>query len=280
MSTLDVALVQMRSGIDPAANLEMATALIRDAAKTGAKLIATPETTLLVQKDASKALKLLHTQEDEPAVSAFAALAKELSVDLLIGSMAVKTSGRRAANRSFFFGSSGKLKASYDKAHMFDVGLGPGESYNESDNYRPGNRVVTASSAGVTLGLSICYDLRFAYLYRQLAKAGAQILTVPAAFTRPTGRAHWEILLRARAIETGSYVIAPAQGGLHEDGRRTWGHSAIIGPWGEIIAMLDHDAPGILTATLDMQKVATARRRIPALAHDRTLDGPDEGQAP
>jgi predicted amidohydrolase len=278
MSKLDVALVQMRSGTDPVANLELVTGLIRDAAKAGTQLIATPETTLLVQKDAAEAFKLLHSQDDEPAISAFSALAKELSIDLLIGSIAVKTSERRAANRSFLFGPSGELKATYDKAHMFDVGLGPGETYNESDNYRPGNRVVVTSSAGVKLGLSICYDLRFAYLYRQLARAGAQILTVPAAFTRPTGRAHWSVLLRARAIETGSYVIAPAQGGLHADGRRTWGHTAIIGPWGEIVATLDHDEPGILTATLDMQKVEQARRRIPALEHDRNLEGPDAGQ--
>jgi predicted amidohydrolase len=278
MSKLDVAIVQMRSGTDPAANLEMATGLIRDAAKTGAKLIATPETTLLVQKDASEAFKLLRSQDEEPAILAFADLAKELSIDLLIGSIAVKTSGRRAANRSFLFGPDGKLIASYDKAHMFDVGLGPGETYNESANYRPGSRVVTASAAGLKLGLSICYDLRFAYLYRRLAQAGAQVLMVPAAFTRPTGRAHWSVLLRARAIETGSYVVAPAQGGLHADGRRTWGHSMIIDPWGEVVAALDHDEPGILTATLDVRKVDQARRRIPALDHDCKLSGPDEGQ--
>ena len=165
---------------------------------------------------------------------------------------------------------------------MFDVGLGQGETYLESANYRAGEALVVTEAGAVRLGLSICYDLRFAYLYRALAQAGARVLTVPAAFTRPTGRAHWEVLLRARAIETGSFVIAPAQGGLHEDGRRTWGHSMVVGPWGEIIAELDHDEPGILSARLDMRKSAEARRRVPALEHDRVLafDQPEPTKTP
>lgn len=280
MSKLDVALVQMRSGIDPEANIAAATDLIRQAAATGARLVATPETTHLVQKDAEKAFALLHPPETEPAIPAFSALAKELGIALLIGSLAVRTEERRAANRSFLFGPEGGLIATYDKAHMFDVGLGQGETYRESANYRPGERLVVAEAAGAKLGLSICYDVRFAYLYRRLAKAGAQILTVPAAFTRPTGRAHWEVLLRARAIETGSYVIAPAQSGLHEDGRRTWGHSMVVGPWGEIVAVREADEPGILTARLDLEKVEDSRRRIPALLHDRDLSGPDEAERP
>ena len=275
MSKIDVALVQMRSGIQPTANVETATRLIREAAATGARFIATPETTHLVHKDADQAFAVMHTQDDEPAIASFAALAKELGIHLLIGSLAVRTGERKAANRSFLFAPDGSLAARYDKAHMFDVGLGQGETYRESDNYQAGSRLTVADIDGARLGLSICYDVRFAYLYRRLAKAGAQVLTVPAAFTRPTGRAHWEVLLRARAIETGSYVIAPAQGGLHEDGRKTWGHSCIIGPWGEVVAELEHDDPGILTATLDMRKVEEARRRIPALEHDRALDGPD-----
>ena len=274
MSQLDVALVQMRSGCDPKANLEDATRLIREAAATGARFVATPETTHLVQKDATQAFAAMHTEADDPGIPAFSALAKELGITLLIGSLAIKLEARRAANRSFLFGSDGVLRATYDKAHMFDVGLGQGESYHESTNYQPGSKLVIADIDGARLGLSICYDLRFAYQYRKLAQAGAQILTVPAAFTRPTGRAHWEVLLRARAIETGSYVIAPAQGGLHEDGRRTWGRSMMVGPWGEIVAQLGHDDPAILTATLDMAKVEEARRRIPALNHDRELTGP------
>ena len=275
MSTLDIALVQMRSGIDPAANIEDATRLIREAAATGARLVATPETTHLVQKDAAKAFRLMHLPEDDPALPAFSALAKELGIVLLIGSLAVRTGGERAANRSFLFGPDGRLLATYDKAHMFDVGLGQGETYRESDNYAPGETLVVAEAAGARLGLSICYDVRFAYLYRRLAQAGAQILTVPAAFTRPTGRAHWEVLLRARAIETGSYVIAPAQSGLHADGRKTWGHSMVVGPWGEIVAVREDDEPGVLAATLDLAKVGEARRRVPALQHDRELSGPD-----
>jgi len=275
MSQLDIALVQMRSGIDPEANIKDAIRLIRDAAATGAQLVATPETTHLVQKNAAEAFKVLHAPETEPALPAFSALARELGITLLIGSLAVRTPDGRAANRSFLFGPDGALLATYDKAHMFDVGLGKGENYRESDNYAPGDRLVVADTAGARLGLSICYDVRFAYLYRRLAKAGAQILTVPAAFTRPTGRAHWEVLLRARAIETGSYVIAPAQSGLHEDGRKTWGHSMIIGPWGEVVAVRKDAEPGVLSARIDLDKVAEARRRIPALEHDRDLTGPD-----
>ena len=216
----------------------------------------------------------MHFADVDPAVAAFSTLAAELGIALLIGSLAVKIADRRAANRSFLFGPDGRLIATYDKAHMFDVGLGAGETYSESTNYQPGTESVVAGIEGANLGLSICYDLRFAYLYRQLAQAGAQILTVPAAFTRPTGRAHWEVLLRARAIETGCYVIAPAQGGLHEDGRRTYGHSMIVAPWGDIVAELDHDAPDVLVSRLHINKVDEARRRIPALTHDRDLTGP------
>lgn len=272
---LDIALAQMRSGIDPERNLRDASALIREAAATGARLVATPETTHLVQKDADRAFAVMKTQDEEPAIPAFSALAKELGIHLLIGSMAIRIDERRAANRSVLFAPDGSIAATYDKAHMFDVGLGKGETYRESDNYQAGSHLAVADIEGTKLGLSICYDVRFAYLYRRLAKAGAQIISVPAAFTKPTGRAHWEILLRARAIETGAYVIAPAQGGLHEDGRKTWGHSIIIGPWGEVVAELDHDKPGILTATLDMRKVEEARRRVPALEHDRDLEGPE-----
>jgi predicted amidohydrolase len=276
MSAIKTALIQMRSGIDPAANLAMACDLIRDAAGQGATLIATPEATHLLQKDADQAFAVMRAAQDDPAIPAFAALAKELSITLLIGSLAVRLAERRAANRSFLFAPDGQLLATYDKAHMFDVGLGQGETYRESANYQAGDRLVVADIGAARLGLSICYDVRFAYLYRRLAQAGAQILTVPAAFTRPTGRAHWEVLLRARAIETGSWVIAPAQAGLHEDGRRTWGHSMIVDPWGAVTAMLDHDEPGILVAELNMDKVADARSRIPALLHDRKLSGPGE----
>lgn len=268
---MKLGLVQMRSGIDPAANLRAAEALIRQAAGEGARLVATPETTHLVQKDAEALWRTLRTPEADPAIAFFGDLARELGIDLLIGSLALQVGVRRAVNRSFLFGSDGAVKAQYDKAHMFDVAVGAGETYRESANYQAGDRLVVAEAAGVRLGLTICYDIRFAYQYRALAQAGAQILAVPAAFTRPTGRAHWEILLKARAIETGSYVIAPAQGGLHEDGRRTWGRSMVIGPWGETVAALEDDAPGVLLAEIDLAKTASARARIPALEHDRAL---------
>lgn len=271
-TSLDIALIQMRSGIDPQRNLEDAAVLIRQAAADGARLVATPETTHLVQKNANQAFAVMQTQDEDPAIGFFSALANELDIDLLIGSLAIRIGERKAANRSFLFGPDGALKATYDKAHMFDVGLGQGETYLESANYQAGEELVVTEAGGIKLGLSICYDLRFAYLYRALAQAGARVLIVPAAFTRPTGRAHWEVLLRARAIETGSFILAPAQGGLHEDGRRTWGHSMVVGPWGEIIAQLDHDEPGILSARLDMRKSDEARRRVPALEHDRTLE--------
>ena len=274
MTRMIAGLVQMRSGTDPARNLTDACNLIREAAGRGATFIATPETTHLVQKDAEAIFPVLKTQDEDPAVPVFAELAKELGVDLLIGSMAFKIGERKAVNRSLLFARNGSLIAHYDKAHMFDVGLGAGETYSESTHYQAGDHLVVTDMADANLGLSICYDLRFAYLYRRLAQAGAQIITAPSAFTVPTGRAHWEVLIRARAIETGSYILAPAQGGLHDDGRKTWGHSMIVGPWGEIVAALDHNAPGILTASLNLDKVAEARRRIPALTHDRDLVGP------
>ncbi|WP_421790609.1 carbon-nitrogen hydrolase family protein [Hyphobacterium sp.] len=269
-----VGLIQMRSGTDPAVNLEESTALIRQAAADGTAFLATPETTHLVQKDAEELFEVIRTPEDDPAIPAYAALAKELGITLLIGSLALKIGDHKAVNRSHLFSPAGELLATYDKIHMFDVGLGAGETYSESTNYQAGDRAVLADIQGAKLGLTICYDVRFPHLYRRLAQAGAQIITVPSAFTRPTGKAHWDILLKARAIETGSYVLAPAQGGLHEDGRKTWGHSLVIGPWGDTIAELDHDEPGVLIADLDLKKVETARTRIPALTHDRTISGP------
>jgi len=275
MRALKLALIQMRSGIDPARNLEDAEMMIRDAARQGARFILTPETTTLVQRDANAALACLNTADKEPARQRFSDLARELGIDLLIGSMALKGgAGGRAVNRSHLFSANGTLTAVYDKIHMFDVQLGGGETYSESTNYAPGDQAVLTQAAGARLGLSICYDVRFAALYRQLAQAGAEMIAVPAAFTRPTGRAHWEILLRARAIETGSFILAPAQGGHHEDGRNTWGHSMIIGPWGDIVAQLDHDEPGILVTEIDLDAVDAARARIPALQNDREYAKP------
>lgn len=279
MSAVKLALIQMRSGVDPERNLDDAEALIREAAASGANFVLTPETTTLVQKDAERLFEHIHTPEVEPAIVRFADLADSLGIDILIGSMALRggapVDGReRAVNRAHLFGPDGALKATYDKIHMFDVALGGGETYSESTNYAAGDRAVLTEAAGGRLGLTICYDVRFAALYRRLAKAGAQMIAVPSAFTRPTGRAHWETLLRARAIETGSFILAPAQGGKHEDGRKTWGRSMVIGPWGEIIAAFDHDEPGVLHAEIDLDEVEAARSRIPSLSNDREFTGP------
>lgn len=274
MTKLNVALVQMRSGTDPLTNIDDAARLIEQAARGGAKLVVTPECTNLVERDASKLFGKLYTTDEDPAVMGFADIARTHGIWLLAGSFAQKIAEDRAVNRSHLFAPDGTLAATYVKIHMFDVGLGGGETYSESTNYRPGDKAVLAEAAGAKLGLTICYDVRFAYLYRKLAKAGAQLIAVPSAFTRPTGRAHWEVLLRARAIETGSYILAAAQGGHHDDGRNTWGHSMIVDPWGKIVAELDHDEPGVLNAELDLDAVTDARTRIPALQHDREVTGP------
>ncbi|MCR9130472.1 MAG: carbon-nitrogen hydrolase family protein [Alphaproteobacteria bacterium] len=274
MSKIKLALIQMRSGIDSARNIDDASAMIREAAAEGARLIVTPETTNIVQRDRAALQEALNAPDEAPSMVRFADLADELGIDLVIGSLALRADDGRAVNRQVVFGPDGAVKATYDKIHMFDVQLGAGEVYRESDQYAPGSEAKIVEAAGATLGLTICYDVRFPHLYRRLAKAGATVMTVPSAFTKVTGRAHWEILLRARAIETGSFVLAPAQGGLHEDGRKTWGRSMVIGPWGEVIAGSHHDEPEILYATIDPDDALKARERIPSLQGDREITGP------
>ncbi len=274
MSKTAIALVQMRSGTDPERNIDDAERMIREAAGSGAKLVLTPEVTNLVQKDATALFTALRTPEADPGAKRLSALADALKIDILAGSMAFLGEDGRAVNRSMLFGPDGARKAHYDKIHMFDVALGQGEVWSESTNYAPGSRAVMAEAAGIKLGLTICYDVRFAYLYRALALGGAQAIAVPSAFTRPTGKAHWEILLRARAIETGSFILAPAQGGHHADGRKTWGRSMVVGPWGDVVGVLDHDEPGILHAEIDIEDVHSARQRIPALKGGREFTGP------
>lgn len=268
---LRVACVQMTSGIDIAENLETAAGFIREAAKAGATFIMTPENTCHIRHPSEEKIKSTKPMDEHIGVPFFSALAKELGVTLLIGSMAVKEGGK-LLNRSFLFGSDGELKTTYDKIHLFDVQLANGETYRESDVFGAGEDVVVAKlNDDFTLGLSICYDVRFAYLYRDLAKAGANIMCVPAAFTVPTGKAHWETLLRARAIETGSYVLACGQTGEHENGRRTYGHSLIISPWGEVIECKP-EGEGIIMADLDAAQVQKARSAIPTLTHDRIYE--------
>jgi len=269
---VDIALIQTRTPATAAGGLAHVEPLIREAALGGARFVLTPEGTNLLEQRRDRRDAAIADEDQDVAVLGLRRLAAELGVWLLIGSAIVRSGhvgDARAANRSLLIDPSGAITARYDKLHVFDVDLPNGERYRESAAVRPGDAAAVADTPWGRLGLTICYDIRFPRLHRQLARAGASMIAVPAAFTAPTGEAHWETLLRARAIETGAFVLAPAQGGLHEDGRRTWGRSTVVGPWGEVIARADHDDPCILRAKLDMEAVARARRAVPALTHDR-----------
>ena len=269
------ALVQLCVGRDIAANVEAAAALIREAAGEGAQYVQTPENTNVIELERARLLDMLGPPEDETTLETFRALARTLSIWLHLGSIVVRLDERTTANRAVVIAPDGSVAATYDKIHMFDVDLAGGESYRESKAYRPGSEAVSVDLPWARLGLSICYDLRFPALYRSLAQAGAEILAVPSAFTRQTGAAHWSVLQRARAIENGCYVLSAAQGGRHESGRETWGHTIAVAPWGEVLGERD-DTPGLLLVDVDPAAVAEARRRIPSLTHDRpfTVDAP------
>jgi deaminated glutathione amidase len=274
--TFRAALVQMRSGLDMGRNLADATRLIREAAATGAKLVVTPEITNIFEPDRDRLRAIAPFEKDDPAVAAYAALARELGIHLHIGSMALKAQeGKdgvgKLVNRALLFGPNGKKIAHYDKVHLFDVNLPNGDVYRESDAYEPGDETLAVKLPFCTLGVAICYDMRFPPLYQALARAGANVIVIPAAFTVPTGEAHWHVLLRARAIETGSYVLAAAQGGTHECGKSTYGHSLIVSPWGEILAEAGID-PCVISAEIDTEKSADTRQRIPALKNARSFD--------
>ena len=273
MTTFRAACVQLRSSDDVDENVRTASALIREAKSRGAQFIATPENTTLMAPDGGAKLEKSFDEARDPALPAFRALAEELGIWLLIGSLAIKTSDTKTANRSFLIDPKGRIVARYSKIHLFDVDLPSGEKYRESNTVAGGDRAVVADLPWGMAGLSICYDLRFPHLYRALAKKGAQFLTVPSAFTETTGKAHWHVLLRARAIENGAYVIAPAQGGTHANGRKTYGHSLIVSPWGEILAEGGTD-PGVILTDIDLDQVMDARQRIPSLLHDRPFEGP------
>jgi deaminated glutathione amidase len=249
-------------------NLRDAGALVREAARQGAVYVQTPEVTTLMEMDRERLFATIRPEAADPAVPHFAELARELGIWLHIGSMPILLAAGRVANRSLLFSPAGAIAARFDKIHMFDVELPGGETYRESRNYQPGNAGVLADLPWGTLGLTVCYDLRFPHLYRALAKAGADFLAIPSAFTRKTGEAHWHVLLRARAIENGSFVFAAAQAGRHESGRETYGHSLIVNPWGEIIAEAGVD-PAAIVADIAPSEVAAARQRIPSLLHDR-----------
>lgn len=263
------ALVQMRAGRDVAANIADVSGLVSEAAAQGADFVMTPEMTSLLETKSERLFANTFEEKDDPALAALRALAAAEKIWLLIGSLPVKISPQKLANRSFLIAPDGGVAARYDKIHMFDVDLEGGESYRESKNFEPGRAAVIADLPWGRLGMTVCYDLRFPQLYRALAQAGAGFLTAPAAFTRQTGEAHWHTLLKARAIETGCYVFAPAQGGKHECGRETFGHSLVIAPWGEIVAEAAHDAPCVVLAEIDTARIAEARGRVPSLGHDR-----------
>jgi predicted amidohydrolase len=271
--TFRAACVQLRSSDDVAENIRKASDLIRRAKSQGAQFVATPENTTLMAPDGGAKLERTFAEQADPALPAFCALAEETGIWLLVGSLAIRTSPELTANRSFLIDPRGRIAARYSKIHLFDVDLPSGEKYRESRTVAGGNEAVAADLPWAKLGMTVCYDLRFPHLYRALARAGATVMTVPSAFTETTGKAHWHILLRARAIENGAFVIAPAQCGLHANGRKTYGHSLIVAPWGEILAEGGTE-PGVIVADIDPDLAIEARARIPNLQHDRPFEGP------
>lgn len=274
MAVLTVACIQTNSGPEVGPNLETVAPLVREARRQGADLIAVPENVALLEPRRAKLLAKAEPQDSHAALAAFRELAREAGAWLLVGSLAVRLAGEKIANRSVLIDAGGAIVASYDKIHMFDVALPSGESYRESATFAPGERAVVAATPWGKLGLTICYDVRFAALYRALAEGGAELIAVPSAFTRTTGQAHWHVLLRARAIETGCFVIAPAQCGTHAEGRQTYGHSLIVDPWGEILAD-GGEQVGVTLARIDTARVAEVRRMVPSLAHGRPIARPD-----
>jgi predicted amidohydrolase len=281
-NTFTAACVQFTSARDYEPNIRVVSDLIRRAREGGADFVLTPENTGLIEPISKLRREKARDEANHPVLAALREVARETGVWLLIGSLAIDLSRepgeaegeRRSANRSYLVDSDGAVVARYDKIHMFDVDLAGGESYRESNAFRPGNRTVLAETPWGTLGMTVCYDLRFPHLYRALAQAGADFLTVPSAFTVPTGKAHWHVLMRARAIENGCFVFAPAQWGEHAEGRRTYGHSLIIDPWGEVLADAG-EGVGIVTARIEVAAIAKARRMVPSLQHDRPFIQPE-----
>ena len=269
--TLKIAAVQMCSGVEPERNVASMRRLVREAAAGGARYVQTPEMTGALQRNRAGLQTILKTEADDLVAAAAAELAAETGIFLHVGSTAIALSDGRIANRAFLFGPDGAKVCSYDKIHMFDVDLDNGESWRESAVYNPGATARLARLPFGNLGFAICYDLRFPELFKTEAKAGADILTVPAAFTRQTGEAHWETLIRARAIENGAFVVAAAQAGVHEDGRETFGHSMIVDPWGRVLAAAGGVGEAVVSAEIDLAAVKAARAKIPNLVNGRTF---------
>jgi predicted amidohydrolase len=272
MTVFIAAAVQMRSGTEPERNVVAMERLVREAAGRGATYVQTPEMTGALVRDRSALSAMLKPAERDIVAAKASALAAELAIQLHVGSTAIALPDGKVANRAFLFGPDGALIATYDKIHMFDVDLDKGESWRESATYQPGREALVADTGAAKIGFAVCYDLRFPQLFRAEALAGAEVLTVPAAFTRQTGEAHWHVLIRARAIENGAFVVAAAQGGLHEDGRETFGHSMIVDPWGRVLAEAEGDEPGVITAEIDTSLVAEARAKIPNLKNAREFE--------
>ena len=270
-STFKVGLIAMRSGIDPQANLDAVLAAIDQAKRAGADYVQTPEMTNVLESKRDRLLANIVADDNDPTLATLREVARKLSIYIHVGSLAIKASPEKAVNRSFLIDRKGDIAARYDKIHMFDVDLVGGESYRESNTYRAGELAVVADLPWGRLGMTVCYDLRFPALYRALAEAGASFFAIPSAFTKQTGEAHWHVLLRARAIENGCFVFAAAQGGKHESGRETFGHSLIIDPWGRILAEGGTE-PGVVMAEIDPAEVAAARARIPSLNHGRRFE--------
>ena len=266
-----VGLVQMRSGRTPAQNVDAATKLIKEAKSGGADYVLTPEMTNILERKREDLFAAIATEEKDRSLPDFCDLARRLGIWVHVGSLAIEVLPQKAVNRSFLIDPKGDIAARYDKIHMFDVDLAGGESYRESGSYRPGELAVAVDLPWGRVGLTICYDLRFPALYRALAEAGASFITIPSAFTQQTGEAHWHVLTRARAIETGSFVLAAAQGGRHEDGRDPFGHSIAIDPWGRVLAEGGTE-PGVIFADVDPSQVAIVRARIPSLQHGRRFE--------
>jgi deaminated glutathione amidase len=269
--SFNAAMIQMRSGLDPAANLAAALDLIDEAKQTGADYILTPEMTNILAARREQLFAKIVAEEQDATLTTLREVARKLAIYIHIGSLAIKASPEKAANRSFLIDRRGEVVARYDKIHMFDVDLAGGESYRESNTYRPGELAMVADLPWGRLGLTVCYDLRFPALYRALAEAGASFLAIPSAFTRQTGEAHWRVLQRARAIENGCFVFAAAQGGKHENGRETYGHSLVVDPWGRVLAEGGTE-PGVVMAQIDPSEVVAARSRIPSLHHGRRFE--------
>jgi predicted amidohydrolase len=270
-TTFKAAMIQMRSGLTPAAHIEAAVRMIGEAKAAGAEYVLTPEMTNIMEVKRDRLFTTIVDEEADTSLATLRELARKLGIYIHIGSLAIKLTPERAANRGFLIDPKGEIAARYDKIHMFDVDLGNGESYRESRTYRPGEQAVLSDLPWGRLGLTICYDLRFPALYRALAEAGATMLAIPSAFTQQTGEAHWHVLIRARAIENGSFVFAAAQAGKHESGRETFGHSLIVDPWGRILAEGGTE-PGVVMAEIDLAEVGKARSRIPSLQHGRRFE--------